>query len=381
MVVGVVQEDEVVGDCREPCCHRYPRARARFEGQERGHAELLELLDQSRQKRPQLLVHARSAGQIADGVDHQAPYLAFPNAIGDDREELGRADALGGHVQNLDHAAVGRLRERQTHGRRAGSQLRRPLLQREIERVLATLRARQDELHAQRRLAGAGAAHHDCRAPLEQPALEQIVQPGHTAREPPGRVERWRRLVRDELLRVSREDLHAGRTDLERVPPAHVRGVAQLVDLDVPLTAQLLLDGREQHDPVDDGLLHAEAADPVFPVRNVRRKEADRARVVHDRAEVEEPLAAGLRIAQLVQEDRQRIDRDAARAHGLDAVAHHRQVLVDGDLGLRNEDDLDQPALDLLVEVPSKPRARACSRSSVSSKEKRIPFSPPSAPR
>ena len=109
-------------------------------------------------------------------------------------------------------------------------------------------------------------------------------------------------------------DEHAALVDDHGVAALEVRRVAQLVHLDVALALEALLLGAQDDHAVDDGLLDAEAADLGRPVGDVRGEEADGLQVLDDAGELEDLLPRGLRVLDLVEENRERVDRDAASA-------------------------------------------------------------------
>lgn len=87
------------------------------------------------------------------------------------------------------------------------------------------------------------------------------------------------------------------------MPSLGVGGVSQLVDLEVALALEGLLGQGEQDDAVDDGLLHAKAADLIRAVGDVGGEEAHRLRVLNDARELKGLLARDLRVLHLVQKD------------------------------------------------------------------------------
>ena len=143
--------------------------------------------------------------------------------------------------------------------------------------------------------------------------------------------------------------------DRHLVTARRVGRVSQLVDLEIALALEALLGRGEQDGTIDDGLFDAVAAELVRTVWDVGREEAHRADILHDRRELEDLRTHPRRLHDLVEEHRDRVDRHALRAHGLDALLHHQQIPFDEDIWLWNEHDGDHTALELGVEIPSQP--------------------------
>src|SRR5690606_34645414 len=181
---------------------------------------------------------------------------------------------------------------------------------------------------------------------------------GHAGRQAAAGFDRRRRLGESGLDLVARIDRDAFRADRHAVTALQMRGVAQLVDLDVALPLEALLGGGEQQHAVADGCPDAEAADLIRAERNVGREEADGLLVVDDGGKLEKLLPDRVRVLDLVHEDRDGVDDHPPRLQCRDSLLHHQEVSLDHDVRLRDEDDLDHPALDLGIEVPTEARCR-----------------------
>src|SRR5207244_2684757 len=153
-----------------------------------------------------------------------------------------------------------------------------------VQPRLLALCALEDELEPQRRLSDARASGHEGDTPLEQSSAEQLVEARNAGERATRGFRRWRGLRGPGLFGVPGEDPDPPRPDDQVVPALGVGGVAQLVDLEVPLALEGLLARGEQDDTVDHRLLHAEAAELGGAVGDVSGEEADRLRVLDDPA-------------------------------------------------------------------------------------------------
>lgn len=109
---------------------------------------------------------------------------------------------------------------------------------------------------------------------------------------------------------------------------------------------------------VDDRLLDAEATDLGGAVGDVSGEETNRLVVLDDARELEDFLPGDLGILDLVQKHPDRIDGDAPGLRGFDSLLHHDQVFFHQDVGLRDEGDLDQAAVDVAIEIQSEAPGR-----------------------
>src|SRR5580765_5183637 len=137
------------------------------------------------------------------------------------------------------------------------------------------------------------------------------------------------------------------------MPPFQVCRVSEFINLNVSFTLKTLFHRTEQNDSIDDGLLNAKAADLIGTVRNIRRKKTDSLYVLDDTAQLKNLFPDELRICDLVQKHRDRIDRNAPGADRFDAFLHHEKVPFNLDVRLGNEDNLDHTLFYLTIEIPA----------------------------
>ena len=169
-------------------------------------------------------------------------------------------------------------------------------------------------------LADARAARDERDASLEQPAAQQRVEAGD--RRSPARAAPPSAGGGDSgraSSAVAREDRDPARPDHHVVPALEVRGVPELVDLDVALALEPLLASSDRRmTPSTTVSSTPKRLIWLRAVGDVGGEEADRLGVLDDARELEDLLAADLRIPDLVQEHRDRVDGHAPAPHGLD---------------------------------------------------------------
>ena len=294
---------------------------------------------------------------MARAVQHDALGLVALDGVRKEARELAGADAAPREIEDGHQPRVHGLPERQRERARAREDLGRPFLERDEVAPLLPLRAFEEELHPEGGLSGARAARHQRDAAREEAPAEELVEAEDAGREALRALGRRRRAVRH-LCVVPGEHLDPVVGDREVMAAQEVARVPELVDLDVAPTLGSLLHRAEQDDAVHDRLLDAEAADLGGAVRDVGGEEAHGLRVLDDRRELEHLLARDLRILDAVEEHRDGVDGDAASLQGLDALLHHEQVHLHEDVRLRDELDLDHPAVDLALQVPAHPDRR-----------------------
>src|SRR3989454_4007436 len=290
---------------------------------------------------------------MARAVEDQPLHSAGPDFVGQNGEELVRPNVRPGEEDDLCKLLLDGLAQRQPERLGGLEDLSGPFFEGHVQPRLLAFCALEDELEPQRRLSDARASGHEGDAPLEQSSAEQLVEARNAGERATRGFRRWRGLRDPGLFGVPGEDPDPPRPDDQVVPALGVGGVAQLVDLKVPLALEGLLARGEQDDAVDHRLLHAEAAELGGAVGDVSGEKADRLRVLDDGRELEGLLTADLRILDLVQEDRERVENDASGSKRLHPLAHHEEVRFHHDVRLGDEDDLEHPAIDLRVEVPA----------------------------
>ncbi|HEX7836490.1 MAG TPA: hypothetical protein VF469_03455 [Kofleriaceae bacterium] len=357
--LAISQQHQVIDDRRQtPFGPQFVGVQRRcLEREQAGHPERLEPGGELAEHPSRLVEAELFAHHVGDGVDHHAHRLAGGQLVRQDGEELADADVLARHAEHVDAAPVDRTAERETERCRSRDQLLRVILEQDVQSGLAALGSGKQELDGGRGLADAGAPRHQRDAPREQPTADQRIEP-RDSRWQPARDLGRRRCVTHRIDPVAREYRDPTDTDDHVVTALEVRRVAQLVDLDVALALQALLDRAQHDDTVDDGLLDTESADLRGAVGHIGREQRDGLRVLDDAAQVIHFLAVLLRIGDLVEEHRERIDHDALRTERGDPFTHHDQVCLHHDLGLGDEHDLDHAAFDLSIELPAEAARR-----------------------
>ena len=328
--------------------------RLRLEREDAGDGELLEARHEPVDQLPMLGRVGALAEKVARAVEHDPPGLPLADGVGERSEHLVRPDALASEIDDLDEPRRERRLEREAEALRHVAQLLGALLERHEEPGLLRSRSFEEKLHPERGLSDTGAARDEGRAAFDEASTEERIETRNAGGEPRcrlslarrGRLRAWAQRV------VAREHGDASLADQHVVAPLQVRRVAKFVHLEIALPLETFARRREENDAVDHGLLHAEAADEAAPVRNVGGEEAHRVCILDERRDLEGLLACDLRVLHLVQKHRQRIDDHALRAERLDPLAHHLEMLLDQDVGLRDEDDLHQSAGDLAIEIP-----------------------------